>query len=496
MSTLSANVLVEKATSDLLISPDWTLNIEICDFINNDNWLAKDVIKAVKKRLQHKSGKVHFLALTLLETMMKNCGDCVHIQVVERDILQEMIKIVKRKTDMQVRDKILVLLDAWQEAFGGPSGKYPQYYAAYGELRQYGVQFPQRSPVASPIFTPPVTHPPPRQLQIGYGNPNSSSTRLEDIMAFESANLSLSDLDSIKSVMELLDDMLQAANVDDVGAGKDDVIVDLVHQCHANQKKLIHLVNTTTDEELLAQGLGLNDKLQTVLSKHDAIASGYPLPAEPSPSSSSSVAVTSNISNKQLSDEEEDEFALLARRKNKAPMVVPSQEKQMDDHPSPSPAPSSNALALSDPPAPVKTSSEKEQDLIDLLSITLVSDPSPPHTPSAPTVCPPVEPQQAFTPYNSYVAPWAQQIHPAQYQSQQQQFSQSSSTYPPPPWASGDAGATSVSPPNKINSPTATATSKPSFVPSYRLFEDLVDLRRPGQEGKTNENQQPMLSRK
>lgn len=36
---------------------------------------------------------------------------------------------------MQVRDKILVLLDSWQEAFGGPGGKYPQYSAAYVELR-------------------------------------------------------------------------------------------------------------------------------------------------------------------------------------------------------------------------------------------------------------------------------------------------------------------------------------------------------------------------
>lgn len=37
--------------------------------------------------------------------------------------------------DMQLRDKILVLLDSWQEAFGGPGGKHPQYYWAYEDLR-------------------------------------------------------------------------------------------------------------------------------------------------------------------------------------------------------------------------------------------------------------------------------------------------------------------------------------------------------------------------
>jgi hypothetical protein len=34
------------------------------------------------------------------------------------------------------------------------------------------------------------------------------------------------------------------------------------------------------DEELLKQGLDINDRLQGILVKHDAIASGSPLPVE------------------------------------------------------------------------------------------------------------------------------------------------------------------------------------------------------------------------
>lgn len=96
------------------------------------------------------------------------------------------------------------------------------------------------------------------------------------------------------------------------------------------------------DEELLGRGLELNDNIQSLLARHDAIASGNSFPTQGASSSSpptevhssanqteakssspvesvstpkaSPSALVSSETRVQSDEEEEDEFAQLARR--------------------------------------------------------------------------------------------------------------------------------------------------------------------------------------
>uniref|UniRef100_A0A8C3VXS8 Target of myb1 like 2 membrane trafficking protein n=1 Tax=Catagonus wagneri TaxID=51154 RepID=A0A8C3VXS8_9CETA len=105
---------LEKATDGSLQSEDWTLNMEICDIINETEEGPKDAIRALKKRLNgNRNYREVMLALTVLETCVKNCGHRFHVLVANRDFIDGvLVKIISPKNSPPtiVQDKVLALI--------------------------------------------------------------------------------------------------------------------------------------------------------------------------------------------------------------------------------------------------------------------------------------------------------------------------------------------------------------------------------------------------
>ncbi|KAB2024776.1 hypothetical protein ES319_D06G109100v1 [Gossypium barbadense] len=224
------NYLVERATSDVLVGPDWAKNTEISEILKHDPGQVKGVVKGIKKKLKSKNPKVQLLALSLLETMIQNCGEIVHMHVAERNILPEMVKIFKKRPDYSVKEKILILVDTWQEAFGGARARYPQYFSAYQELLRAGAMFPQRT-----------EKPPPQNKRKSDQQETAESSEEPDF-----PTLSLTELQNARSIMNVLTEMLSAIDPANKEGLKQDVVLDLVEQCRTFKQRVVHLVNSTS----------------------------------------------------------------------------------------------------------------------------------------------------------------------------------------------------------------------------------------------------------
>ncbi|KAL0945711.1 hypothetical protein HGRIS_014859 [Hohenbuehelia grisea] len=142
---------VDKATSELLPAgqEDIALNLEICDQIRSKAVPAKDAMRALKRRLNHKNPNVQLLALGLTDICIKNGGDLFLSEVASREFMDNLVSILKIPAlNHDVKNTILRLVQTWSISFEGkPNLNYVGQ--VYKTLNNEGYKFPPKDLVAT-----------------------------------------------------------------------------------------------------------------------------------------------------------------------------------------------------------------------------------------------------------------------------------------------------------------------------------------------------------
>lgn len=312
--------LVERATTSMLVSPDWTINIEICDMCARDPELAKEAVTLIKKRLKEKPELSAVYALHLLEALMKNSWYAIpHVH--QREYLSSLSRIVKdKKTKYQVRTKLAELIQSWGIGFQS-STRFPDFFMTYQSLRHAGVTFlpaqndytepPMPSELrtrrttasaaataaaARPIQQQPATSPgSTRRVYVDqYGNrfvaSSQAPARQHSTTPTSTRSIAASggapphetksertarirkQLEPIRNKFQLLEDMLTCTEPEDLPGNE--LVAELFPSCLQYHEDVMRWVQRgNVDDLLMGELLSLNDQMTSIQQRYEDLQS-------------------------------------------------------------------------------------------------------------------------------------------------------------------------------------------------------------------------------
>ncbi|KAI2581657.1 TOM1L2 isoform 6 [Pan troglodytes] len=242
---------LEKATDGSLQSEDWTLNMEICDIINETEEGPKDAIRALKKRLNgNRNYREVMLALTVLETCVKNCGHRFHILVANRDFIDSvLVKIISPKNNPPtiVQDKVLALIQSVPEV--DPAATMPRS------------QSQQRTSAGSYSSPPPAPYSAPQAPALSVTGPITANS--EQIARLRS------ELDVVRGNTKVMSEMLTEMVPGQEDSSDLELLQELNRTCRAMQQRIVELISRVSNEEVTEELLHVNDDLNNVFLRYE-----------------------------------------------------------------------------------------------------------------------------------------------------------------------------------------------------------------------------------
>ncbi|CAJ1423718.1 unnamed protein product [Effrenium voratum] len=155
-------------------SIEWAVNVQICDLVKENQYLAPLAMSRVDEHLRKESARAVQLALSLLEMLIKNCG-LLACRAVTAGMAEALVAIVKKRESWRygfgrnlhksgfsdwlpqgvaigedkreqwrmASQKVLEIMQLCVDAFLQHEGSMRPIFNAYKQLRQEGYQFPR-----------------------------------------------------------------------------------------------------------------------------------------------------------------------------------------------------------------------------------------------------------------------------------------------------------------------------------------------------------------
>ncbi|XP_074758500.1 target of Myb1 membrane trafficking protein isoform X3 [Athene noctua] len=251
---------IERATDGSLRSEDWALNMEICDIINETEEGPKDAFRAIKKRIVgNKNFHEVMLALTVLETCVKNCGHRFHVLVSTQDFVEGVLVrtiLPKNNPPAIVHDKVLTLIQS-----------------VYSSNSQSGQNLPA---VNSPQQIESILHP----VTLPTGKGTSSDAPITPTP--EQIGKLRSELEVVNGNMKVMSEMLTELLPSQAEPSDLELLQELNRTCRAMQQRVLELIPRVLHEQLTEELLLINDNLNNVFLRHERferLRTGQPVKA-------------------------------------------------------------------------------------------------------------------------------------------------------------------------------------------------------------------------
>ncbi|XP_009677196.1 TOM1-like protein 1 isoform X2 [Struthio camelus] len=274
MLKVPVRVFSERATFGALQTEEWGQFLHICDLINATEEGPKDAVKALKKKLSKNCNHKEIrLTLSLLDMCIENCGPRFQSLVVKKDFCKDkLVKLLNPRYNLPIdmQEKILTFIMTWARGFQGMVD-VSEVKEVYLELLKKGVEFPSSDTNTGPKQT--LSQPSTKS------SPSSASPAKHSLLPLPAGPTLLltpeqigklySELDMAKMNVKVMSSILKenvpgSENPDDMN-----LLQKLYKTCRMMQERIMELLVTVENEDVIAELIQVNEDLNNVLLGHE-----------------------------------------------------------------------------------------------------------------------------------------------------------------------------------------------------------------------------------